>query len=231
MSPKQVKNTIDAVIVFRDNIFIGTEGGGVFASMDQGNTWLAYNKGLTNLTTRRMTIIDDSLFIGTNDGLYIFNEKKKEWIPKFNSDVLQVNGIAQLDNDLFIGTNKGAYKSAKPYNNWTQVLLDRSLHNIAAGNGKIYALAYNELFTSTDKGATWRSTQQGLPKNLYSFQLKQKDGRLFIGQWDGVYEGNGTQTWRLSSKGLPVKFPATELVIYNEIIVAASSGWVKENRH
>ncbi|CAN5571595.1 hypothetical protein BH10BAC3_BH10BAC3_16840 [soil metagenome] len=230
MSPKQVKNIIDAVIVFKDNIFIGTEGGGVFASMNQGNNWLEYNKGLSNLTIRRMVIIDDSLFIGTNDGLYVFNEKKKEWVSKFNGGFLQVNGITQLSNDLFIGTNKGVYKSTRPYNSWVRVLPDKSVHNIAVGNGNVYALAYNELFTSPDKGITWRSIQQGLPKNLYSFHLIQKDGKLFIGQWDGVYEGNGKGNWKSFSKGLPGKFPATELVNYNQIIVAASSGWVSTNK-
>ncbi|MES2646443.1 MAG: hypothetical protein V4717_06175 [Bacteroidota bacterium] len=228
IAPQQVKYSIDVVIVFNNNIFIGTQDGGVIMSADNGVNWKEYNKGLLNRTIRRFAIINDSLYAGTNEGLYVLNEKKKEWLLKFTEGALQVNGISALHNDIFIGTNKGVYKSGKPYVKWQQVLREKSLHNIAVENNTVFAMVYNELFVSADQGATWRTGQNGMPANKYSFHVKQKSGRLFIAQWDGVYAGNGINKWQLSVKGMPHNFPVTELVVFKNNLVAASSVWFNE---
>ena len=102
-----------------------------------------------------------------------------------------------------------------------------SLHNMAADDHAVYALAYNELFVSADKGQSWQSLQAGLPEKLYTFQRRPKGNRLFAGQWDGVYKNDGNGPWIKSSRGLPEKFSATELIRSGNMLVTASSSRIQ----
>ena len=220
--PATTKN-IDVLNIHQGKIYIGTQEEGIFITSDNGKSWQMNNNGLQNLTIRRITIIDNKIFVGTNAGLYSFNEQENKWDFEFGYSMLQVNGITDFDGEIYIGTNQGVYKSSKQFRNWKQTMTNISLHNISSDNQHVYALAYNELFSSADKGDTWRSVQAGLPKGLYTFQLRQKGDNIFIGQWDGVYKKRGLNKWTHTSKGIPGKFSVTELVIYKNIIIAGSS--------
>ena len=101
----------------------------------------------------------------------------------------------------------------------------RSLHNISSDRRNMYALTYNELFISSDRGNSWHSDQKGMPAGMYSFQVIEKGNTVLAGQWDGVYVKTDSQGWKLSNKGLPFNFPVLELVITTDIIVAGSSQW------
>jgi hypothetical protein len=199
-------------------------------SADNGINWKEYNKGLLNTTIRRFAILNDSLFVGTNEGLFVLNQKTKEWVPKFTNGPLQVNGMATLGDEMFIGTNQGIYKSEKPFNNWKMILPEKSVHNIAVEKNQIFAMLYNELFVSTDHGNSWKNDQNGMPAHKYAFQVKQKNDKFFAAQWDGVYYRNNTGNWKLFEQGLPKKFAVTELVVYKDKLVAAGSNWSNENK-
>ncbi|MGZ8558185.1 MAG: WD40/YVTN/BNR-like repeat-containing protein [Chitinophagaceae bacterium] len=220
--PATSKN-IDVVNIYKSKIYIGTQDDGIFITSDNGKSWKKYNNGLQNLTIRRIAVIDNEIFVGTNAGLYSLNEQENKWDFEFGHSMLQVNGITELGGEIYIGTNQGVYKSNKQFRNWKQTMTNISLHNISADNQNVYALAYNELFSSADKGTTWQSVQQGLPKGLYTFQLRQKGDNVFIGQWDGVYKKGGPGKWTHISTGIPGKFAITELVIYKNIIIAGST--------
>lgn len=226
----QFKKDADAILISKGKIFIGTNGGGIFFSDDNGTSWTTKNNGLKNLLIRRITAIGDKLYAGTNDGLYSLNEKTAQWTLEFRRQSLQVNGITQLDNEIYIGTNQGAFKSVQNKKNWDLVLPHRSLHNIGSDGKSVYAMVYNELLSSADHGKTWQSGQQGLPADLYTFQIVEKDNVVFAGQWDGVYKMNDqaglpltSSKWLLSSKGLPSQFAVTEMKVYRNILIVGCS--------
>jgi hypothetical protein len=168
------------------------------------------------------------MYACTNGGLYFFDEMVKRWRLEYGHHSLQVNGIKELDGEIYIGTNQGAFKRKKDENEWRQIISDRSLHNISSDSRNIYALTYNELFISPDKGSSWYSDQKGMPAGMYSFQVIEKDNTVLAGQWDGVYSKTSSQGWKLSSNGLPGNFPVVELVVNGDIIVAGSSQWSSE---
>jgi ligand-binding sensor domain-containing protein len=217
-------NNLDALYFHRGKMFTGTQGSGVFVSEDEGKTWKQYNTGLTDLTIRKFTVIDNVLYAGTNGGLYSLNEKQDRWILEYGQSPLQVNGIIEFDNEIYIGTNQGAFKAGNQHN-WKKIMSDHALHNISAAGRSVYALAYNELFVSSDKGTTWYSAQNGMPTGKYSFQLMETGGKVLVGQWDGVYRSDSLKGWQASNNGLPESFAATEMKAFRNIIVIASSGW------
>ena len=217
--------SIDALYFLRGKIFAGSQHEGVFVSADKGNTWTRINNGLSSLTIRRLLAVENRLYAGTNEGLFVLNEITNSWGLVYGEKMLQVNAMKELDNDFYIGTKRGIYKADKKGGLWSKVMKDRSLHNISAAGTNIYALAYNELFVSPDKGNSWLSAQTGLPKGLYSFSLVEMDNTVVLGQWDGAYVKDSLLGWKPSNNGLPEKFPVTELATFGDILVAASSGW------
>lgn len=219
-----IKNNPGDLIFFKNEIYVGTQHGGVFTSNNQGKTWTSKNSGLGNLTIRKFAEINNKLYVGTNNGLYSFNEAVSKWELKYGNPSMQVNGITELDGRIFIGTNQGAFKSNKSLDNWQQVFPNRSLHNINAIGQTIYAMTYNELFQSLDKGVSWQSIQNGLPNNLYTFNVIENSNSVFAGQWNGVYRKDiSGKEWKFSSTGLPGKFAATNLKSYNGILIISCS--------
>ena len=219
-----IKSNPDALILYKDEIYVGTQYGGIFFSNDKGTTWTSKNLGLGNLTIRRFTEIDNKLYAGTNDGLYSFNKVLNKWELEFGQSSLQVNGITEFDGDIYIGTSQGTFKLENDLKKWKQLVLDHSLHNISAFDKIIYAMTYNELFSSTDKGESWQSIQKGLPKELYTFNVIKNYNAVFAGQWDGVYRKDiSSEDWKFSSNGLPDKFAATNFKSYNGILIISCS--------
>jgi photosystem II stability/assembly factor-like uncharacterized protein len=219
-----VANNPGALILFMNRIYIGTQYGGVFSSIDRGKNWVAVNSGLTNLTIRKLVDIDHKLYAGTNKGLFAFDESKQLWSLEYGNSTLQVNGVTALDRNIYIGTNQGVFTASKDAKEWKQVLANRSIHNISSDDNTIYAMAYNELFSSVDKGKSWQNIQSGLPARLYTFNVVKHGSTLFAGQWDGVYrKEHAGESWRLSNDGIPEKFAVTNIALYKGIIVVSGS--------
>lgn len=221
-----VNDEMNALYFHQNTLFAGTKDSGVFISSDRGITWEDYNKGLQNLTIRKLTVAGDQLYAGTNGGLYFYDTMAKKWKLAFGHASLQVNGIQELKGELFIGTNQGAFKKSR--NEWVPVMSNRSLHNVGIDRQNIYALTYSELFVSLDNGTSWHSDQKGMPAGMYTFQVIEKDHTVLAGQWDGVYVKTAAHGWVISNKGLPFNFPVSELVSTTDFIIAGSSQWSKE---
>lgn len=219
----------DALFFFKKKLYAGTQGDGIFVSSDEGKSWTSINQGLGNLTIRKFAEINKRLYAGTNDGLYLLDDKGQKWKLEYGNKLLQVNGILRFDNEIYIGTNQGVFKSVIGQNNWEHVLKDRSLHNIGLADNTLYALVYNELFASKDKGASWYNAQRGMPAGKYSFQLLQKDHSVFVGQWDGIYINDPFENWKSFHKGIPANTPITEMNVYQNLLIAASPYWMKNH--
>jgi len=223
-SPKMIKNNMGAMSFHKNDIWVGTQHGGIYFSNDKGKLWTLKNSGLKDLTIRRFAEIDGKLYVATNSGLYSYDDALNKWKLDYGQISLQVNGIAESEGSLYMATNQGVFKSEMKDKNWMKVFSDRSVHNISSVGKTIYAMVYNELFSSTDKGESWQSIQNGLPKDLYTFNVIESDNTVFAGQWDGIYtRTNSDESWRLSSKGLPANFAATNLKLRNGLLIITTS--------
>jgi photosystem II stability/assembly factor-like uncharacterized protein len=213
-----------ALLFHRDEIVIGTQREGVFSTRDRGKTWIQKNAGLRNLTVRKLAEIDQKLYVATNAGLYSYEEPVDTWKLEYGNSTMQVNGITEFDGVICIGTNQGAFSSLKGSNEWKPILANRTLHNISADDTTIYAMVYNELFSSVDKGQSWQSIQRGLPAQLYTFNVIRKGNSVFAGQWDGVYrKDKASEIWKTYSHGLPKKLAITNMTIYRGSLVVSGS--------
>lgn len=223
-----IEGMIGPIIYFKNGYYIGTQKKGVYHTDDKGKIWETVNANLKDYTIRRLVAIEGKLYACTNSGVYELNEKLKSWKQLFSETGLQVNGITSFKNSLYIATNKGVFKN-DGLGNWQNVLPNNSVHNISADSIQIHAMTYTSLLLHSTDGINWQKAQSGLPQNLYTFNVISHQGKLFAGQWDGVYtKTKSATTWTKWSKGLPVKFAATNLLTYkNQLVITTSERKLK----
>ncbi len=221
---KIIENNPGTFTFFKGQIYIGTQSGGVFSSANHGKSWANLKIGLANPTIRKLVTIDNKLYAGTDAGLYSFNEVHKKWVLEYGNSTMQVNGITEFDESIYIGTNQGAFTTPKDRKVWKQILTNYTLHNISSDDKTIYAMTYNVLLSSADKGKSWRNIQKGLPGELYTFNVIKNGNSVFAAQWDGVYRKNNEyDTWESYSNGLPVNLAITNMKSFNGIIVVSGN--------
>ena len=209
---------------YNGSIYIGTQKSGIFFSANHGKNWIMLNTGLATSTIRKLVEVDNTLYAGTNTGLYSYNDQEKKWELEYGNSILQVNGITGFDGNIYIGTTQGAFTALKGGKGWKQILANYTLHNISWADGNIYAMTYNELLLSTDKGQSWQNIQKGLPAQLYTFNVIKNGNSVFAGQWDGVYrKNNALEIWKSYNNGLPDKLAITNMNLYKGIIVVSGS--------
>lgn len=176
------------------------------------------------MTIRKLAEVGNRLYAATNSGLYSYNDLRSQWELEYGNSTLQVNGITVFDGSIYIGTSQGAFASPIGRKEWKKIFSNGALHNISSDDKALYAMVYNELFTSSDKGNTWRNIQSGLPVQLYTFNVIKIGNTLLAGQWDGIYrKDNETEIWKPSRSGLPEKLAITNIKIFNEFIVVSGS--------
>ncbi|SFP12043.1 hypothetical protein SAMN05428949_7408 [Chitinophaga sp. YR627] len=218
-----------ALIFHKQAIYLGTQHAGVFSSKDNGKHWQHIDAGLVSQTIRRFVEIDNKLYAGTNAGLFSYNEHKKQWVQVYGNNTMQVNGITADGAHIWIGTNQGAFFTSKMRSDWQQGLAGHSLHNISTVGNTLYAMTYNELFASTDGGTSWKSVQQGMPHDFYTFNVVASQGTVFAGQWDGVYRKvEGQQRWERYGSGLPPRFALTNMKTYKGFLIVSGSEAVRK---
>lgn len=221
------KQIIDAniggLIFYENAIYVATQNKGIFYTKDSGKTWLTQNIGLHNLTIRRFFEFANKLYVCTNDGFYLFDEISNNWKLEYGTSLLQVNGATVFNGHFYIATNQGLFTNIEG-NNWKNVLPNHSVHNVSSDNDQIFAMTYNELLLTSNDGLNWQKAQDGLPPTLYTFNVLNQNNLLFAGQWDGVYKKTKlSYRWQQSSNGLPESFAATNLKVFNGVLVITTA--------
>src|SRR5438105_14095406 len=93
------------------HVFVGTQGGGIFRSSDNGETWTGVNNGLTDTNVRALAINNAGhIFGGTwSGGVFRSTDNGENWVAVNNG--LEFLGIISLainsNGDIFAGTPGG----------------------------------------------------------------------------------------------------------------------------
>ena len=89
-------------------------GSGVFASTDNGGSWLFRSSGLTNLSVTALTAIGTTVFAGTSGaGVFVSSDGGSSWNPtSFGLISSDIGTLAAVGTTLFAGPgNFGAFMS------------------------------------------------------------------------------------------------------------------------
>src|SRR5919197_2694905 len=115
------------------HVFVGTQGGGIFRSTDNGENWTSVNNGLTATNVRALAInaVTGHIFAGTFGGAFRSTDNGDSWTAVNNG--LEFPFVISLainsSGDVFAGTVEGGgvYRSTDDGENWT--LVDNGLTN------------------------------------------------------------------------------------------------------
>ena len=155
-------------------MYLAFEHRGVFRSIDVGKQWIPLKNGLTDRKVYKLAAIGNTVFAGTDRGLYRLNSGIWEQLPIDTSRT--IHALAVFEDNLYIGTGP-------------------SVERIMRVNGS----RTGRIFRSSDLGASWTEIT---PKNQFGlFALPMGRGLLVVGEMIFVYgverilSRDGGQTW------------------------------------
>ena len=155
-------DVVDAVQDAIGYIWFATQGGGV-ARFD-GTDFEVFNQqnGLLSNFTNSLLIKNDSLFIGTNNGVSI---KIKNKFTNYKTP--KVNKVLWLDKKIYLATNQGVYQFNKNFVFPIKINLKIDLSkviDIKFSNGFYWIKTTNQ---------TWKSTSLNTKTQIHKSTLKE----------------------------------------------------------
>lgn len=252
----------DAIgLIIKDNsqektiMYLALKNEGVFRTVDAGIEWLPLNNGLTGKRISAAASIGNSVFIGTNQGLYRLNSGMWDQLPV--DPLKTVHSMAVFENNLYVVTGpdflspeaiKSKLLNKKPRNifhstdlgsTWQEITpKDKSfsMGPFFMGSTKISAYDKSVLllsipaFRSIDGGQTWIKLEFNmnlLPSN-YSSVLAMNENTFYkVGSAGILRTTNSGESWHSFTNGM-LKTKVQDLVAFNNILyVYTGSGFFK----
>ena len=138
-------NYIKSIDINDDNdIFVSTQGNGVFQSTDLGDSFIAKNIGLSTDDIRACSFnADGHVFAATDSGVFKSVNNGNSWI-EINEGLtdLDIHDIAISPNgDIFVISRSFVFRSTDNGENWTQLIFDESVLKIVIAinaNGDLF---------------------------------------------------------------------------------------------
>lgn len=211
---------INDITSIGDIFMIGTTTDGVFVSKNCSN-WQKPSSFVFNTPIRCLIAIHNTLLAGTDTGIYKSTDYGMTWNQVYKGG--QVNGFTELNNKIYAALVNGAAITLDTGSNWRYIYQPRTLHDISNDGESIYAMTLGAgLLKSKNDGLTWENINHGLGTyNLYTFELKQINDRVFAAQWYGIYLSNdGGKNWAIIKNGLPDSTAFTTLETFGTNLIA-----------
>ena len=173
-------NTVGFYPGYPERIFIGSPSGGMWQSMDGGNSWVSHTDSLPTLGVSAI-LVDYSdpsrIFIGTGDrdagdapglGIYKSLNGGSTWAPSNTGMGNHIVGriIQHPVNPMIIlaATDGGVYRTTDGGASWTQQKSGSFMDITFKPNDPdvVYAAASGDFYRSTDNGITFTKITSGL---------------------------------------------------------------------
>ncbi len=227
--PQELKATVTAVLAspkFSEDgtAFAATDGGGLLATRNSGNSWEDSSFGIGDATILAVAAAPDwsrseTMFAATPDGIFISRNGGRAWRETGFTEAeetvsaLAVSPMFDQDQTVFAGTEEGTlYRSRDGGRRWEalQENLGQGPINCLwvapdfAESRRLVAGVGAEVLISTDAGETWRPAAR-LPGTILS--LTGDGPVLLAGLYDaGVWKStDGGETWASISTGLAAR--------------------------
>lgn len=193
----------DVIHAFNDLLWLGTYQDGVLVSADQGNSWVPCNRGLGDLTIRAFHSYEENIWVGTNDGIYIWDSADRRWEQQLEG--VQVNDFSQEGDRLFVATHQGMQRSIDQGGHWEPVLEDGAIKQLYRWNKQLYACSmHRNIWRYDPVQDIWNDATGFFPPDGFSTTILYGDEDvIYVTQAGLLYRKLSTQgKWELVSNGL-----------------------------
>ncbi len=204
-------------------IFVGTLGGGIFRSTNNGASWTSVSNGLTFFgsyaATNAFAVRGTSTFAGTTSGVYITTDNGATWIERnVGLTNTAVNALFINGTDIYAGTLGGAFRTTNDGISWSPVntgLTNTTVSSFAAIGGNMFAGTQGGgVFRSTNNGANWLPANTGLT-DLNVRGLTSSGLALIAGTFGGIFRTlDGGGDWDNVDDALATSFLVNAPNIY-----------------
>jgi photosystem II stability/assembly factor-like uncharacterized protein len=183
----------------KDTIFLGTWGGGIFYSTDNGSFWKECNNGLRSLNIYALTNRNGIIVAGTDSGKFSSYDNGINWM---GAGFEPVTALFGGDNYLIVGTFGAIYfyNYSSTYNvNMANLHADVNINCIIMVESTIIVGTSGGIFISKDSSKHWMPVGGG---DVRAFAKLEKD--IYAGVIGGVYKStdNGASWTQTKSNGL-----------------------------
>ena len=213
---------------------------GVFRSTDTGETWHAFNEGLTTAEIKTAAVIDNALFLGTNPlflgtkhGLYRLNTGVWEKLPIAPSQ--PVESLAVADNRIYFIARKqddswpdSVYLSNDFGESWTDITPPQQLPAFAklATIGDALWIIGDGILSSTDAGNTWENLVHRGQEFLGAFisVVPLDEDTVFLSNRRVLRSDDGGTSWHPFTADLAASYITDLAHVSNSLYAATSKG-------
>lgn len=213
-------------------IYLALPDSTIFRSTDAGKRWTPVNSGLTDRRIYKLAAIGDTVFAGTDKGLYRLNSDIWEQLPIDTSQT--IHALVVFEDNLYIGTGPRVrqiryvddvrtdrvLRSKDLGASWTELTPENEFGLFAVSTGKgllvvgetifVYGV---ERFRSRDGGQTW--TPLGFDINSVAY-VTHDENTFYKAGWSGVHRTTDAgESWHPFMEGM-VGTGALDIVAFND---------------
>jgi ligand-binding sensor domain-containing protein len=199
--------------------------------------------GLDSESVNCFAVKGDTLFAGTDSGLYYSANNGVSWNLMNMGISDPVLSLAIDDSIIFVGTaDYGVYSTSNNGNSWSKLinglakdLCTATYYGITAlsiCDSNIFAGTFNGIYLSTNKGYLWVPVDSTLAYGVISSLVTKGDT-----EWIGTYGGgiflssNNEISWEASDTGLTNDTINAMVISGNNIFAGTNSGVFKSANH
>ena len=197
-------------------LFGGSNGSGLFRSVDRGQTWESVSLPAPNQSVTVYALVSsqlDNIFLSTNHGVFTSNDGGRTWSPN-NSGLegkialtMEING-----GQVYAGTNSGYFRNLGA--GWEQDRGIPGLGSTEAASAIIVNSSAGRYFLGTRRGVFrtettvsgtgWEQVNRGLPAaNIALSSIAAQNNVVFTStETSGVYRADGADRWVPTNNGL-----------------------------
>ncbi|MBI1763436.1 MAG: hypothetical protein HYR56_18580 [Acidobacteria bacterium] len=202
------------------NSFLGSTGGGVFISADNGQTWRA-TRGIRADTVFDLAGFNNVLYAGCSGGaLYFSTDGGENWErPLLGIAVTAlVHDFYEYNGRLYVATvGDGVWRLGDSPYKWEKLgttgLTNQNIWALAGSGNNFYAAGNGGVYLSTDGGATWTLRNNGMTFSVIQ-ALALDGGKIYAGTQQGTAAQNevwmsedNALNWKKLGNGIAADFP------------------------
>jgi photosystem II stability/assembly factor-like uncharacterized protein len=179
------------------DVLMGTHGGGVWKSTDDGDHWARAVEGLDNLFIRDLAVLGDGRIVAaTARGAYVSADRAGHWNALSLPDSSFVTFAVSRGGAVFAFTRHGVlYRSMKGTPSWSVLARQPEIEYrnpysvIVNSKGHVFiGSAPTGVLRSTDNGESWTTLRGELDSTTSLSMAVGPEDRLFASVWNrGVF--------------------------------------------